>query len=129
MTDKLKKVMEKLNSQKSKEKESKTEEKKEEKVEEEKVVDEEEEDKGEDADEETSEEENNEPDKETDKETVIDQQAEDAAILANIDRLQNDGVFRYELLAALLKIDNELKILNYQILKATGGDDEEEKVD
>lgn len=41
-------------------------------------------------------------------------------ILMNIERLHNDGLFRYELLLIANKIASELQVLNYQLRKAFG---------
>lgn len=40
-----------------------------------------------------------------------------------IERLQNDGVFRAELLYQLIEINTHLKVLNTLIMKAIGGED------
>lgn len=80
--------------------------------------DQEEEDDEADDDEETEEE-----DTEKVEEAVKDEKAEHDAIMANMEALQNNGVFRYELLTTTNKIATELQVLNYQLMKLSGGDD------
>lgn len=109
----LKKVMQKLNSPKSEDAptSSKTIKKKKKKIEEE--IEEEEEDEDEEEVEEEEEE-------ETEKEETVDEDT----IIKQIDRLQNDGIYRYEDLAVKHQILSELKVLNYQIMKALGKEDD-----
>jgi len=120
----LKKVMQKLNSQKSETAKAPVK-KKVKKVEEVEEVEEDfEEDKDLDDDQEEDSEETEDDDAEEDpeveKETTID---EETAILQQIERLQNDGFYRYEDLTVKHQLLQELKVLNYQILKALRGED------
>lgn len=120
----LKKVMQKLNSQKSEKEAAAKLPVKKKKVApapepEEEFEDDDEEDLEEDQDETDDEE----TEEDTEEEKVESDEAEQAAILANIEKLQNDGTFRYELLAVAHKIATELQVLNYQLLKAFGGED------
>lgn len=100
----LKKVMQKLNSQKSE---------KEEKPKKKKVVEEEQEDFEEEEEQEDSEEEPKEESEEKEAEKI----------LSSVEKLQNDGVFRYNLLSSINAVASELKLLNYQINKALSGED------
>jgi hypothetical protein len=47
-----------------------------------------------------------------------------STINSEIERLQNNGVFRAELLYQLIEINTNLKVLNALILKAIGGEDD-----
>lgn len=101
----LKKIMEKLNSQKSDVKEEKSV-----------VVPDEESD--DDLDDESD-------DVEVEKEVVSNDKSKDqnkTKVLSNIESLQNNGIFRYELLAVNHLIAQELKVLNYQLMKLSGQD-------
>lgn len=87
-----------------------------------KVKEEEEESQEEEVDEEESQEED--PQTETIEENVVpNKESTDRQIVDTIETLHNNGAFRYELLAIGQKIVTELQVLNYQLMKLSGGDD------
>lgn len=124
----LKKVMKKLNSQKSEKEKLATEPKKKKKK---KAVaplpEPEEEEEDEDLDEEEEDDDEEEDDSETEEseeEESETDEAKEAQIIADAtEKLNNNGAFRYEMLHQLQEIGNELRLLNYQLSKALGGTD------
>lgn len=119
MTD-LKKVMERLNSQKSKATREVVEEPPKKKV----IVPEFEEEEQEDEDGESPQEKPKEKVKTVEESETP---SEEERIQSQISLLQNTGIFRYELLAITQSMTDELKVLNYQLNKLIGDKDEDGK--